>query len=61
MLGHLLVAGPGADEPGLADSVVPHEYALDQLGAGLLLVHPPPGHGIDHKISPIIAVILSGY
>ena len=36
---HLLVAGPGADEPGLAHRVVPHEDALDQLRPRLLVLH----------------------
>ena len=36
---HLLVAGSGADEPGLAHRVVPHEDALDQLCPWLLVLH----------------------
>ena len=35
----LLVAGPGADEPGLAHRVVPHEDTLDQLSPRPLVLH----------------------
>lgn len=38
---HVLVTGPGTDQPGFTDCCVADDHALDQLLVWLLIIHNP--------------------